>query len=216
MPQKSTFWTFLIFCQIKGFQAYLCASWLALCTLKLAHLPHLRFFLLTRIYQAQWLSKFINSLVCPPQLLCSMQQETENVPSIQWVRIPCSIKNSFGAEARVTKDIRDVVVCYQRCIYTGVHPQPTRPSRRCQRAPNHSFNLNILPRRRSGSRKDVGAGRGSAIQGDNVSAKCDTQAQKWYKSMHTTCYQICIHTGVILQATRPSRRRQRASSHPSN
>ena len=95
------------------------------------------FFLLNRIYQAQWLPKFCLSLVCPPLLRCSMQQETEKVPSIRWVFIPCSIKNSFGAEAHVTKNTQYVVVRYQRCMHTGVSLQRTRPSRRCQRAPNH-------------------------------------------------------------------------------
>ena len=172
------------------------------------------FFLLNRIYQAQWLSKFFLSLVCPPLLRCSMHQETAHVPSIRWVRIPCSIKKLlWGRSARHEEYPR--CSCMLSKMY--VH--------RCESAAHKAFTevpkgakspIRVVMPALCFSLSKSHLSSTSASQGDKVSTTCDTQAQKWYKSMRATCYQRCIHTGVILQATRPSRRRQRASNHPSN
>ena len=143
-----------------------------------------------------------------------MHQATEHAPSTQWVRSPCSIKKLLRGRSARHEEYRRC-----RCMLSKIYV------RRWDSAAHKAFKevpkgakspIHIVMAALCFSRSKSHLSSMSAIQGDKVSTKCDTQAQRWYKSMHTTCCQICIYTGVMPQPTRPSRRCQRAPNHPSN
>ena len=131
-----------------------------------------------------------------------MHQETENVPGIQWVCISCSIEKKllWGRSARH----EEYPIC--SCMLSKMYVH------RCESAAHKAF-TEVPKGAKSPIRIAMPAlffplsksqlSSTSSSQGDKVSTKCDTQAQKWYTSNHTTWYQRRMYTGVFPHTTRP-------------